>query len=120
VSNQFIILRCQGRTQPVTVDPKDARVELTKDLQERKLRAKMSAEFDRLLQTAQIDNYVVGTSQSGKEAQSRMPGNSPLGAMPNKSGVAPAGGQAAPRTATGPVTPASGTMPRSAGPATKR
>jgi len=112
VNNQFIILRCLGRTTPVSVDQQVARKALYKDLEERKLRANMSREFDRLLQTSQIDNYVAGTSQSGKERGANA--KAPFG----NSGVAPAGGAAAPRTASG-VAPASASksLPRSVGPA---
>jgi hypothetical protein len=40
--------------------------ELEKDIQEKKLRVLMTNEFDRLRGTAQVDNYLVGTTQSGK------------------------------------------------------
>ena len=40
--------------------------ELQKDLHEKKLRAAMAKEFDRLKETSQIDNFLAGTSQSGK------------------------------------------------------
>ncbi|WP_425614773.1 peptidylprolyl isomerase [Anatilimnocola sp. NA78] len=119
VNDQFIILRCLGRTRPVAVDPQDARKELTKDLQEKKLRMKMSSEFDRLLKTSQIDNYVAGTSQSGREAVNF--GGAPgAGRAPQRtSAVAPAGGPGAAR-APGGVTPAAGTMSRPVGQSTTR
>ncbi|WP_254507927.1 peptidylprolyl isomerase [Anatilimnocola floriformis] len=107
VNGQFIIMRCLGRTTPVSVDQAVARKALHKDLEERKLRANMSREFDRLLQTSQIDNYIAGTSQSGKE---RANGKSPF----TNGAVAPAGGASAPRTAGG-VAPVSNNVPRSMG-----
>jgi parvulin-like peptidyl-prolyl isomerase len=119
VNNQFIVLRCLGRTQPVAVDPQVARKELTKDLEEKKLRSKMANEFDRLLQTAQIDNYVAGTSQTGREGQARTAGST-LGAAGGRTGVVPASGQSAPRTANGQVAPAAGGAPRAMSPAVKR
>ncbi|WP_238397563.1 peptidylprolyl isomerase [Anatilimnocola aggregata] len=114
LNDQFIILRCLGRTRPVAVDPQIARKELTKDLEEKKLRVKMSTEFDRLLRTSQIDNYVAGTSQSGREGMAPGAGKGPL----QSSGVSPAGGPGAVRSLGG-VTPTAGTMPRGPAP-TKR
>jgi hypothetical protein len=40
--------------------------ELEKDLHEKKLRLAMAQQFDRLQESAQIDNYLAGTLQSGK------------------------------------------------------
>jgi parvulin-like peptidyl-prolyl isomerase len=118
VNGQFIILRCLGRTRPVAVDKSKARVELYKDLEEKKMRVSMSKEFDRLLQTAQIDNYVEGTSQSGKEAANRAPFASPQ--TTGKGPVIPAGGAVTPRGPQGAVAPTAGNMPRPAGPSKQR
>jgi hypothetical protein len=99
--DQYIILRCQGRTKPVAVDFAAVKGELQKDIAEKKLRQLMGSEFDRLRETAEIDNYLAGTSQA-----------------PNRKaatgGVAPAGGAAAVR---GPATVAPATAIR---PATRR
>ncbi len=59
--------------------------ELEKDIQEKKLRLLMTSEFDRLRSTAQIDNFLANTTQSGK---SLGPGNA-------RTPVAPAAGPAA-------------------------
>ncbi len=114
VNGQFIILRCQGRTQPVRVEQQVARTALYKDLEEKKLRTNMSKEFDRLLQTAQIDNYVAGKSQTGREAANRGAGKGPL----NSTGVVPASGTLMPRN-PGPPAPVAG-APRSPAQAMKR
>jgi parvulin-like peptidyl-prolyl isomerase len=66
VDEQFIILRCVGRTQPVQVDFESVKNNLYKDLHEKKIRVEMNKEFDRLLASAQIDNYLSGTSQTGR------------------------------------------------------
>lgn len=114
VNGQFIILRCQGRTRPVTIDKNEARTALYKDIEEKKLRVNMSREFDRLLQTAQIDNYVEGTSQSGKEAATR---TSPFpGAQPGAGNVVPAGGAVYSKGQSGGVAPAAAGLPRATGP----
>ena len=70
VDEQFIILRCVGRTKPVQTDFASVKDNLFKDIHEKKIRVEMNKEFDRLLAAAQIDNYVTGTSQAGKRAAS--------------------------------------------------
>jgi hypothetical protein len=66
----FIILRCQGHTTPIVGEmDREIRDELIKDIQEKKLRAAMTVEFDRLQQTAQIDNFLTNSSQVGTAAK---------------------------------------------------
>jgi len=91
VDGQFIILRCLGRTRPVQTDPNAVRAELLKDIQEKKLRVVMTKEFDRLRETAQVDNFLAGSSQSGARQASAAT------AMP--------GGQSAPRVGALPPSP---------------
>jgi parvulin-like peptidyl-prolyl isomerase len=66
IEDQFIVLRCLGRTRPVETDINQVKHLLVKDITEKKLRSVMSKEFDRLRETSQIDNFLAGTSQSGK------------------------------------------------------
>jgi hypothetical protein len=94
VDGQFIILRCQGRTRPVQTDFSAVRAELTKDIQEKKLRVLMTKEFDRLRQVGQIDNFLAGSSQSGARSAS------PIGLSPSQ----PTGGQSASAAPRGPAT----------------
>jgi hypothetical protein len=42
------------------------RDELYKDIHEKKLRLAMAQQFDRLVEGAQIDNFLTGSSQIGK------------------------------------------------------
>ncbi len=115
VGDQFIILRCLGRTKPVQVDYESVKSELHKDISEKKLRTLMAGEFDRLREGAQIDNFLVGTSQPGNR------GGAPKGNVgPVKGGVAPAGGvraatgssQVRPATAVRPALPSNAVAPR--------
>jgi len=93
VGDQYIIMRCLGRTKPVQVDYESVKGELHKDIAEKKLRTLMASQFDTLRERAQIDNFLAGTSQTGGRP-ARPQGN----AGPVKAGVAPAGGV---RAATG-------------------
>jgi len=66
--DSYIILRCTGQTTPVVASLDDeVREELVKDIREKKVRLAMGVEFDRLRETAQIENYLAGTFQSPKQ-----------------------------------------------------
>ncbi len=69
---KFIILRCQGQTQPLVSDRQAVQAELTQEIRERKERLAMSAEFDRLKDAAQIDNFLLGTTQDGRSSTGRV------------------------------------------------
>jgi parvulin-like peptidyl-prolyl isomerase len=66
VADKYIILRCLGRTKPVVQDFAAVESELRKDIHEKKLRLAMAEEFDRLRESAQIDNFLASSSQPGK------------------------------------------------------
>lgn len=100
VEDQFIILRCQGRTEPVQGDIAAVQDELYKDIYEKKLRAEMNREFERLRDSAQIDNFLAGTSQAPKQRA----------AGPSASSVRPA------LDAKGSIAPASASLPRNPSP----
>lgn len=66
--DSYVILRCTGRTTPVVAKLDDeVRAELTKEIHEKKVRVAMAAEFDRLRESAQVDNYLAGTFQTPKQ-----------------------------------------------------
>ncbi len=73
IGDKFLIVRCLGRTQPVVKDFNAVKNELYKDLHEKKLRLAMAKEFDRLKESAQIDNFLAGTTQSGKASTTTTP-----------------------------------------------
>lgn len=65
VGDKYVILRCLGRTKPLVTEFDVVKDELYKDIHEKKLRIAMAKEFDRLKETAQIDNFLTGTNQAG-------------------------------------------------------
>ena len=69
VADKFIILRCLGRTKPVVRSLDTVKDELVKDIREKKTRIAMSREFDRLKAGSQIDNFLAGTTTSGKSSE---------------------------------------------------
>ncbi len=69
VGKYWIILYCLGRTTPKVQNFDAVKDELYQDILEKKLRIAMSQLFDEIREKAQIDNFLAGTSQSGRTAQ---------------------------------------------------
>jgi len=66
--DNYVILRCTGHTTPVVPNLDDeVREELTKDIREKKIRLAMSVEFDRIRESAQVENYLAGTFQTPRQ-----------------------------------------------------
>ncbi len=76
IGGKSILMRCLGRTEPTVTDFNAVKDELHKDIHEKKLRLAMAEQFDRLVDAAQIDNFLTGSSQIGK----RIAGPQPPGA----------------------------------------
>lgn len=83
LGKQWIILKCLGRTEPVVVDLETVKEELFKDILEKKTRVAMNQCFESLHASAQIDNFLTGTTQSGAVASTASRGNAiPRGRLP--------------------------------------
>jgi parvulin-like peptidyl-prolyl isomerase len=68
VGDYWIVLYCLGRTTPVVQDFDAVKDELHRDLLEKKLRIAMDKLFNEMREAAQIDNFLAGTSQPGRQA----------------------------------------------------
>lgn len=64
IGEQFIILRCEGHTEPVDVEFAAVRDELHADILEKKQRLAMAQYFDRLQESATVINYLAGTTHA--------------------------------------------------------
>jgi len=64
VADRFMVLYCEGFTEPARVTPAEARDELYADIFEKKQRIEMARHFTHLREGAAIDNFLAGTSQS--------------------------------------------------------
>ena len=76
IADRFMILLCEGYTKPVEVTFSEVRDELYRDIFEKKQRIEMARYFTHLRESASIDNFHAGTSQSPKTnlpAASEMP-----------------------------------------------
>jgi parvulin-like peptidyl-prolyl isomerase len=58
VGGQYVVLRCQGFTQPVVQDINAVREDLLKDVREKKLSKEMDATMAKLFADAQITNIL--------------------------------------------------------------
>jgi hypothetical protein len=65
---QYIILRCQGFTEPVVSNPADVRAELVRDLTEQKRRKAMIEEMEQLASSSEIDNFLAPVKQASRTA----------------------------------------------------
>jgi parvulin-like peptidyl-prolyl isomerase len=62
--SRYVIMFCEGRTEPVKVDFAAVRNLIYEDIHEKKLRAAMANYFEKLQENATIDNYLAGTTRS--------------------------------------------------------
>lgn len=61
--DKYIILRCQGFTEPIVSDFEAVQEELSSVLIEKKMNVAMSLKYDELKQTAEIDNFFVASKE---------------------------------------------------------
>ena len=75
VADRFMVIFCEGFTEPSKVEFAEVRNELYDDIFEKKQRIEMARHFSHLRESATIDNLVAGTSQSPtRAAQGAAPG----------------------------------------------
>jgi parvulin-like peptidyl-prolyl isomerase len=64
LGDKFVVLKCEGRTDPVKVNLQEVQAILHDDIYEKKLRMAMNTKFEEIRTHARIDNYLAGTSQA--------------------------------------------------------
>ena len=83
VADRFMVLFCEGLTEGAQVSLGEVRDELHADIFEKKQRIEMARHFTHLRESAAIDNFLAGTSQSPAkrpDAQAKgLPGVVPVG-----------------------------------------
>ncbi|MFV2066489.1 MAG: peptidylprolyl isomerase [Pirellulales bacterium] len=67
VGDKYVILFCEGRTDPIEVGMNEVRNLIYTDIFEKKLRLAMAETFEALRDSAQIDNFLAGTSHAPKK-----------------------------------------------------
>jgi parvulin-like peptidyl-prolyl isomerase len=66
IEGKFVILYCEGYTEPVKVSKEEVRKGLYEDIFEKKQRLAMGKYFQNLQDSATIDNYLAGTVRTPK------------------------------------------------------
>ena len=107
--NRWVILKCEGRTDPIVQDIAQVRDTLYETIVEEKTQAAVARVFEGLKQTAAIDNYITNTRQEGVKQTASSRGATPGTATP---GSYP--GSAVPQAPARGVPAAAGTAPRTA------
>lgn len=99
--NQFIILKCEGRTEPA-VTKMDEQIEqlLREQLHEEKTQVAVGKVFEKIKEETRVDNYLTGVSSGGERKGSA----GKAGAAQN--GVRPAGAAGAARKTAKPISDA--------------
>lgn len=71
VAENYVILRCDGRTQRIDVDEAEVRDLLYRDIYEKKLRIAMGEKYDQIRAQSRIDNYLAGTSTAPEKPSTK-------------------------------------------------
>lgn len=71
--DKYVILLCEGFTQPVKVEMANVRDLIVEDIREKKIRLAMADRFEELKEQAQVDNYLAGTSHTPKRDDNKLP-----------------------------------------------
>ena len=90
LGDKFVILKCEGRTDPVEINLQEVQEILRQDIYEKKLRVAMNEKFEDIRSHARIDNFLAGTSQ----APDRVKPEATTGAPRVDTAVQPTGGTA--------------------------
>jgi foldase protein PrsA len=77
--NQFIILKCEGRTEPTVTDLKEVEDILKQELHEEKVQQAVAKVFQKLKDEARVDNYLTGISTAGQRKPTASRPNSDAG-----------------------------------------
>ncbi|MFN9271402.1 MAG: peptidylprolyl isomerase [Planctomycetia bacterium] len=113
VADRFLVLYCEGFTQPAQVTFEEVRNELYDDIFEKKQRIEMARHFTHLREGATIDNFLAGTSQGPTSGVPGRPGElkSSLTKAEREDLARPRAGSR--RAATAPPAQRSGVVPAS-------
>ncbi|MGQ0635822.1 MAG: peptidylprolyl isomerase [Planctomycetaceae bacterium] len=90
--NQFIILKCEGRTEPTVTDIAEVEDILRQELHEEKTQESVAKVFQKIKDDARIENYLTGVASGGERRPTAAKNGS------KGSAVRPAGATGAPRT----------------------
>ena len=91
IADRFMVILCEGYTDAAQVNFAEVRNELYDDIHEKKQRIEMSRYFSHLRESATIDNFLAGTSQSPTQPPAGKPGQSSVPPATVRTGLPPGG-----------------------------
>jgi parvulin-like peptidyl-prolyl isomerase len=91
IGEEYVILYCEGYTDPQKVQMSEVHEMLGDDIHEKKMRLAMAAEFNRMKDGAQIDNNLTGEVHSPRSAARAIAGGSQRNGGSHAQFVTPAG-----------------------------
>lgn len=69
--NQYVILKYEGRTEPVSHSVEDVQAQLHAELEEREVQKMIGETFESLTKSARVDNFLTGESRGRVEKASK-------------------------------------------------
>ena len=67
--NRYVILKCEGRTEPVVTDIREVWNELYAQLTEEKTQIAVATVFESIKKESRVDNFLTRTTTGGRQAQ---------------------------------------------------
>jgi len=89
IADRFLVLFCEGYTQPAKVEFAEVRDELYDDIFEKKQRIEMARHFSHLREAATIDNFLAGTSQAPSQHSPPPTAGAPPAKLPTPADLLP-------------------------------
>ncbi|MBI3836362.1 MAG: peptidylprolyl isomerase [Planctomycetia bacterium] len=75
VGDTYVILLCEGRTEPVKTRFEEVKKFLYEDIHEKKLRIAMAKAFEQMKENAHVDNYLAGNIKMTKKEEQDVAAN---------------------------------------------
>jgi parvulin-like peptidyl-prolyl isomerase len=72
LGDKFVVMFCEGRTKSIGTSFEEVRERIAEDVRDKKLRVAMADEFAKIQDSATIDNFLAGTTQSPKQGERKM------------------------------------------------
>ena len=69
--SQYVVLKYEGRTEPVSHSVEDVQAQLHAELEEREVQKMVGETFEGLQKSARVDNFLTGESRGGLEKASQ-------------------------------------------------
>ncbi len=89
-NKHYVIIKCEGRTQPLEVDIADVREQLMQELREEKERLLVETTFKKIQDAARVDNYLTRVSHgSGNRPAANSRSGSPVRQVSGERSVKP-------------------------------